>query len=242
MVVASLALLVALGGSSYAAISIGSGNIRNGSIRSEDIGTGQVHSSDILNNDVQGIDVRDGTIKTADVGDHSLLAKDFALGQLPAGAQGAKGDQGPPGNPGAPGNAGAQGSPAASWITGSLQYADSTSAGSSKEFGVSGPIPNLSTAAFSRAPNAQMVVRDLFVDAVLAPGAGATRRYTILDDGAATAVTCDIKDSASTCDSASATATIDAGSRVQIRSEVVSGGSNAAGISNPVWGFRATTP
>ena len=108
-VVAYLALFVALGGSSYAAISIGSGNIRNSSIRSEDIGTGQVHSSDIRNNDVQGIDIANSAIGTTDVKNHSLLATDFAPGQLPAGAQGAQGPQGLKGDKGDKGDAGPAG-------------------------------------------------------------------------------------------------------------------------------------
>jgi hypothetical protein len=108
-VMATVAVFIALGGSSYAVVKFGSANIINSSIRSEDIGSGQVHSSDILNNDVLGIDVRDGTIKTADVADHSLLAKDFALGQLPAGAQGAQGPQGLQGFPGQPGAQGPAG-------------------------------------------------------------------------------------------------------------------------------------
>jgi hypothetical protein len=106
-VVAYLALFVALGGSSYAAISIGSGNIRNSSIRSEDIGIGQVRSSDIRNNDVQGIDIANGTIGSSDVKDRSLLASDFAPGELHAGSQGAQGPQGAQGDKGDTGAAGA---------------------------------------------------------------------------------------------------------------------------------------
>ncbi len=94
-VVAYIALFVALGGSSYAAIRVGSPQIVNNSVRSKDI----------RNNDVRGRDIRNGTIGTADVGNESLLAEDFKPGQLPAGPQGgprggpqglrgAKGDQG----------------------------------------------------------------------------------------------------------------------------------------------------
>lgn len=84
-VVASLALFAALGGSSYAAISITGKQVRDGSLG--------------------GRDVRDRSLTGKDVRDRSLLAQDFKQGQLPAGPQGPKGD------PGAPGTAGPKGDP-----------------------------------------------------------------------------------------------------------------------------------
>jgi len=84
-VVAYLALFVALGGSSYAAITVTGKNVKNSSL------TGK----DIKNNSLTGSDVK--SIKTGDVTDRSLLAKDFKAGQLPSGAQGLKGDKGDPG-------------------------------------------------------------------------------------------------------------------------------------------------
>src|SRR3954452_18936097 len=73
--VAYLALSVALGGTSYAAVT-------------------NITSAQIKNNSVQGKDIKDGSIKSADVGNRSLLAKDFKKGQLPAGARGPVGPQG----------------------------------------------------------------------------------------------------------------------------------------------------
>jgi hypothetical protein len=90
-VVAYLALFVALGGSSYAAITVTGKNVKDSSL------TGK----DIKNNSVTGSDVK--SIKSGDVTDRSLLAKDFKPGQLPSGpkgdrgAVGPKGDQGPAG-------------------------------------------------------------------------------------------------------------------------------------------------
>ena len=86
-----LALFVALGGTSYAAISIGSAQVKNNSLT----------SADIKNNAVKSIDVRNG----------SLLAKDFKPGQLVAGAPGASGPPGPVGPAGPAGPAGAKGDP-----------------------------------------------------------------------------------------------------------------------------------
>jgi hypothetical protein len=87
-VVASLALFIALGGSSFAAIAL-----TNNSVRSKHIKNGQVRNADVGRDAVTAQKVANG----------SLLVEDFGPGQLPAGAQGLKGDKGDPGTPGAPG-------------------------------------------------------------------------------------------------------------------------------------------
>ena len=92
--VAYLALIVALGGTSYAAI-----NLPNNSV-------GKKH-------------LKKNAVVTKKVKDRSLLAKDFKRGQLPRGAQGpagpagAQGPQGDPGAAGTPGAPGADGAPGA---------------------------------------------------------------------------------------------------------------------------------
>lgn len=86
-VVASLALvIVASGGTAYAATKIGSSDIRDNSIR----------SVDIRNNEVRGADVKNGTLRK----------QDFAPGTLRTGATGATGAKGDTGAPGAPGATG----------------------------------------------------------------------------------------------------------------------------------------
>jgi hypothetical protein len=85
-VTATLALFVALGGTSYA--------VATGSIGSREIGNNSVRSKDLRNNDVRGRDIRNGTIGTRDVANGGLLAADFKAGQLPAGE---RGEQGAPG-------------------------------------------------------------------------------------------------------------------------------------------------
>lgn len=87
MLVAMVALFVALGGSSYAALRVGSGQIADNAVRSRDI----------RNNDVRGSDIRTGTIASGDVRDGALLAKDFKSGELPAGRAGSPGAAGPQG-------------------------------------------------------------------------------------------------------------------------------------------------
>lgn len=82
--VSLMALFVALGGSSYAAIKLGTGTVKARNIASN-------------------------AVSSRKVKDHSLLARDFRAGQLPAGERGlagAPGSDGSDGRPGAPGAAG----------------------------------------------------------------------------------------------------------------------------------------
>lgn len=132
MVVSSLALFVALGGTSYAAIvlpknSVGSAQIKPRAVKSSDI--------------------RASAITSTKVKAWSLLRTDFKPGELPAGAAGPRGVNGLPGDagaagapgtkgadgtagtPGAPGELGADGTPGVKGDTGDigLTGADGTS-------------------------------------------------------------------------------------------------------------------
>jgi hypothetical protein len=99
-VTATLALFLALGGSSYAVVQF------------------------------TGKNVKDESLTSKDVKNRSLLRRDFKPGQLPAGAQGAKGDpgiqgiQGTKDNDGAPDKDGAPGAPGSA-----LAFADVTNFG-----------------------------------------------------------------------------------------------------------------
>lgn len=86
-VVAYLALFVALGGSSYAAVTLS-----KNSVKSKHIAKGEVKRSDLGGNSVTSSNVADG----------SLLGADFAAGQLPVGAPGERGVEGPQGPAGSP--------------------------------------------------------------------------------------------------------------------------------------------
>ena len=89
-VTAMLALIVALGGTSYAAITLPRNSVGSSQIRSNAVGASEIKS---------------GAVRSSEVKDGALLAKDFKAGQLPGGAQGpqgpqgAQGPQGPPGTP-----------------------------------------------------------------------------------------------------------------------------------------------
>jgi hypothetical protein len=104
-VVATVALLMATGGTSYAAVTLHQGS---------------VHSRHIANNTILARDIAEGAVRSNEVRDGSLRAKDFAKGQLPSGAagkdganglDGADGSDGLDGQDGAPGPQGLQGEP-----------------------------------------------------------------------------------------------------------------------------------
>jgi hypothetical protein len=94
-VMATTAVFIALGGVSYAAITL-----PNNSVRSAHLAKGAVRSSDIAKN----------AVTTAKVKNGSLRAADFRSGDLPAGPKGDTGAQGPQGTPGAKGDTGEAGS------------------------------------------------------------------------------------------------------------------------------------
>lgn len=93
LIVACLALLVALGGTSIAAVSalpnnsVGTAQLKNNAVTAAKIKDGQVMSAEIANS----------TITTADVKNGSLLKADFKAGQVPSGPPGPTGPAGPPG-------------------------------------------------------------------------------------------------------------------------------------------------
>jgi hypothetical protein len=88
MMVSLLALFVALGGTSFAAVTLS-----KNSVRSKHIKNGQVKRADLARNAVTSVKVKNG----------SLLGRDFKAGQLPQGPKGDTGPQGPKGDKGDPG-------------------------------------------------------------------------------------------------------------------------------------------
>jgi hypothetical protein len=100
MAVALLALFVALSGGAYAAIRL----------PSHSIGARELKSKSVTGDKLSG-----NAVTSAKVKDHSLLARDFRAGELPAGAQGPAGQPGPTG---APGGNGPQGDTGAAGATG----------------------------------------------------------------------------------------------------------------------------
>ena len=94
LVVGLIALFVALGGTSYAAV-----NLPKGSVGTTQLKDSAVTAQKLKANAIGSDKVKDG----------SLLAKDFKAGQLPAGPAGGTGPAGPQGPQGVPGPQGAPG-------------------------------------------------------------------------------------------------------------------------------------
>jgi hypothetical protein len=74
MIVALLALFVALGGSSYAAVKIGAKDIASGAVGTRAIANNAVRSADIRNAAVSGLDVKDDSLTNADIDNSNLSA------------------------------------------------------------------------------------------------------------------------------------------------------------------------
>jgi hypothetical protein len=89
-VVAYLALFVALGGSSYAALKVTGRNVPKDALTGADIKN--LTGKDVRNNSLTGADVKN--LGSGDVANGRLLAEDFASGQLPRGETGATGAPG----------------------------------------------------------------------------------------------------------------------------------------------------
>lgn len=96
-VTATIALFVALAGTSYAAITVTGSNIKNGTLTGADLKNESVKGTDIDNGSLTGSDLKNGSVSSSDIADGSLLANDFRAGELPAGPAGPAGPQGPGG-------------------------------------------------------------------------------------------------------------------------------------------------
>jgi hypothetical protein len=102
MVVACIALLVALGGTSVAAVS----QLARNSVGPRQLQFGAVTTPKIRNTAVTNPKIRNNAVTSAKVRNRSLLRVDFAPGQLPAGPTGPQGPAGPAGAAGPAGPAG----------------------------------------------------------------------------------------------------------------------------------------
>ena len=143
-IIASIALLIALGGTAAAGRGLITGaQIRNGSITSLDLRNGTVKSIDVKDNSLTSLDIRNGTLRAIDFAPGVLKQAAARLGGPagPAGTPGPvgpKGDQGPAGPKGDQGPAGPQGAPGLAGVE--IATADSpSSSSSSRQVDVSCP-------------------------------------------------------------------------------------------------------
>ena len=93
LVLASAALVAALGGTGVASVS----TVPRASVGTVELKNGAVTTAKIRNGQVTSADIADGGVTSADVRNGSLHRLDFRPGQLP---HGPTGPQGPPGAPG----------------------------------------------------------------------------------------------------------------------------------------------
>lgn len=128
-VTSTLALMVALGGTSYAAIKLPANSVGSAQIKAKAVG-----SSDLAS----------GAVTSAKVKDGSLLGTDFKAGELPRGRTGATG---PAGATGATGPVGAPGAPGSAGVTGPRGPSDGYSATTQSSVTFTGAEQTLQTLA-----------------------------------------------------------------------------------------------
>ena len=76
-VVATLALIVALGGgAAYAANTVFSSDIVNGEVKAVDIAPGAVRTGEILDDEVQNADIAAGAVRSAEIGNNQIRTPD----------------------------------------------------------------------------------------------------------------------------------------------------------------------
>ncbi len=102
-VMSVVAVFIALGGASYAAVNLPSKSVGTKQLKGKSVGTKQLKPQAVKSNKVK---------------DRSLLAVDFRNGELPVGTTGATGPTGVDGQPGATGPQGAVGAPGPQGATG----------------------------------------------------------------------------------------------------------------------------
>jgi hypothetical protein len=91
--ISMIALFVALGGTSIAAVSlsknsVGSAQVKKNSLKAADIGRNAVGASEIRSNSVRGGDVGDGSIGSLDIGDNAIGGGELADNSVGSGELG----------------------------------------------------------------------------------------------------------------------------------------------------------
>jgi hypothetical protein len=82
LLVSTAALVVAMGGSSYAALQVTSANIKNGTVRSADVKDNGLKSKDIKNGTIAAADLKPGVVPNVPAGARWVLVN--AAGQIEA--------------------------------------------------------------------------------------------------------------------------------------------------------------
>lgn len=212
MLVAMLALFVALGGSSYAAVQLGK-------------------------NSVGAKQLKKNSVTSPKVKPRSLLVSDFKKSQRsrlrgPRGPQGAQGPAGPGGQPG---------SSAASMLTGRVPAAIlNTAGGSATAFDPAGDAQGAARGLSPAAPVVLRDL-SVLVTVAPGAGSTRTFRLGVsqFGGGADPAVSCSIAGTETSCNTGGQTVTIPASSEINLSSVVTGAAANASQVQ---FGYRAVTP
>ncbi len=87
MIIALVALFVALGGSSYAAVKISARDINRGAVGTRAVADNSLRSRDIRNATLSGLDVKDDSLTNADIDNRNLSAQTAQTAQSAQTAQ-----------------------------------------------------------------------------------------------------------------------------------------------------------
>jgi hypothetical protein len=186
-VMATVAVFIALGGSSYAALRVTGRHVPKDALTGADIK--HLTGRDVRNNSLTGSDVKNLT--SADITNGALRAEDFAPGQLPAGP---RGETGPAGLPGTTGQ---------SMLTGSTENGaiEPLSGGGSEALNLppSGVATFAEGSSVQLTPHAAVAADALTVQVENAPPANAALRFIFSVNGILTELHCVIPAGQKSC-------------------------------------------
>jgi hypothetical protein len=209
---ATLAVFIALAGTSVAAVTL-----KRNSVRSKHIAKGQVKRSDIGRS----------AVTSTKVANNSLRLIDFKAGQIPAG---------PPGTPGQPG------SPAASMLMGTVPFlVNSENANGTFAFPPVGEADNAGGAMLSPNQTVVLRDLAVSVPTAPGAGASRTAYLGILGSTLPpeAAISCSVSGAETICTSGDATLTVPPASLLTF---ALRNGAVAPANSSVEFGYRATTP
>ena len=194
-VMATIAVFIALGGVSYAAIKLPKNSVGSAQLKS---------------NAVTGAKVKNGSLSASDLNATSRSSLTGKPG--PQGPAGPKGDSGGPGSAGTNGTPGASGVAGPTIISGSMAFDVWSPPGSSSNFGSEAN-------ALVPVPAGSSYTAKSFVASVgTAPGGGKSVTITLRINQADSALSCTISGAATGCEPpAGTTATVPAGSEISMR-------------------------
>jgi hypothetical protein len=235
-VLSTVAVFLALGGTSYAAVAITGRDVENSSLTGHDVEDASLTGRDIRNSSLTGRQVKHSSLGTTDIANGTLLAKDFRAGELSAGAEGPagpRGDEGGTGSIGAQGvdgAAGADGAPGVGLTSGRLNdvavnappeqtffgSAMGVATGNPTESAVQTLSPNVATTARNLAVRLTLMPCDDALGSATSCGFPGSVDVALRVNGVASALQCTITTPGKTCDSGAATASVPAAAQLSI--------------------------